>query len=149
MKKIRWPAIMLILALASLQACATAVQPKCRHRALYQAIAYNDLVGWPVRIAVGPSDSGLHAQAQAQKPDGTWEWLEQGEFGVGTGYKDRVPGFKPNRYVTVPEFLEWMGYSTMSIRVASTTTESKNWTSGDYSSSRAMYNNPVIDRWSK
>jgi hypothetical protein len=146
MKKIHYLAIIAILIAASLQACATAVQPKCRHRALYQAISYKDLVGWPVRIAIGPSDVGMHAQAQAQRPDGTWEWLEQGEFGVGTGYKDMVPGFEPNQYVTVGEFLEWMGYSTTT-RVAATA-DNNTWTAGDYSSSRSMYDNPVIDRWS-
>jgi hypothetical protein len=77
--------------------------------ALYQAITFHDLTGAPVRIAIGPSDTGLHAQAQA-KVDNKWEWLEQGGFGVGTGHKDMVPGFEPNRYSSVEDFLKYFGY---------------------------------------
>lgn len=124
-------------------ACSTTIDPKCTHRALYQAISFNEVTSYPVRIAIGPSELGLHAQAQAQRPDGKWEWLEQGDFGVGTGYKDRVPGFEPNQYVTVQEFLQRMGYSTS---LVSRTAEGGVWTTGDYSSSRTIYDNPVIDR---
>jgi len=96
-----------------LQACATTgVEPSCRHMALYQAITFHDLTGAPVRIAIGPSDEGLHAQAQA-KVNSEWEWLEQGTFGVGTGHKDMVPGFEPNRYSSVEDFLKYFGYSVM------------------------------------
>ena len=109
MKKPFYLAVVPILLSVWLQACATAVEPSCRHMALYQAITFRDLTGAPVRIAIGPSDEGLHAQAQA-KVDGGWKWLEQGRFGIGTGHKDVVPGFEPNRYSSVEDFLKYFGY---------------------------------------
>jgi hypothetical protein len=118
MKRFILLSIIVVLSGVWLQACATAVQPSCRHMALYQAITFRDLTGAPVRIAIGPSDEGLHAQAQA-KVDGEWEWLEQGRFGVGTGHRDMVPGFEPNRYSSVEDFLKYFGYSvTRKIDVA-------------------------------
>lgn len=118
MKKSIYLGMLAILSLVWLQACATAVEPRCRHMALYQAITFHDLTGAPVRIAIGPSNEGLHAQAQA-KVNSKWEWLEQGRFGVSTGHKDIVPGFEPNRYVSVEDFLKYFGYSvTRSTEVA-------------------------------
>jgi hypothetical protein len=119
MRKFVCLAIVAVLLPVWLQACATAtVEPSCRHLALYQAITFRDLTGAPVRIAIGPSDEGLHAQAQA-KVEGEWEWLEQGRFGVGTGHKDMVPGFEPNRYSSVEDFLKYFGYSvTRTVDVA-------------------------------
>jgi len=112
MRKSIYLGIIAILSSVWLQACATAVQPSCRHMALYQAITFHDLTGAPVRIAIGPSDEGLHAQAQA-KVNSKWEWLEQGRFGVGTGHRDMVPGFEPNRYSSVEDFLKYFGYRVM------------------------------------
>lgn len=109
MRKCFYLSIVAILLAVWLQACATAVDPSCRHMALYQAITFHDLTGAPVRIAIGPSDEGLHAQAQA-KVNSKWEWLEQGRFGVSTGHKDMVPGFEPNRYSSVEDFLKYFGY---------------------------------------
>ena len=132
----------LILSTVWLQACATAVEPVCRHKAVYQAISFHDLTGHPVRIAVGPSDIGTHAQAQAQV-DGKWEWLEQGEFGVGTGYKDTVPGFEPNRYESLEEFLRYFGYyASREVHVAERQDNGVPSTAGDYSSSRSLYRSP-------
>lgn len=133
----------LIFLFVSLQACATAVEPLCSHRALYQAISFNELTGWPVRIAVGPSDLGTHLQAQAQRPDGKWEWLEQGDFGVGVGYKDRVRGFEAKQYITVEQLLQELGY-VMTKRVPARA-DNEIMTSGDYSFSRRMYRDPLID----
>lgn len=133
----------LIFLFGSLQACATAVEPLSSHRALYQAISFNELTGWPVRIAIGPSDLGMHVQAQAQQPDGTWEWLEQGDFGVGIGYRDRVAGFEPNKYISVEQLLQRLGYTVTSRSPIKADTEIV--TSGDYSSSRSMYRDPLID----
>lgn len=118
MKKATYLGMLAILLAVWLQACATAVEPRCRHMALYQAITFHDLTGAPVRIAIGPSNEGLHAQAQA-KVNSKWEWLEQGRFGVSTGQKDMVPGFEPNRYASVEDFLKYFGYSvTRSTKVA-------------------------------
>lgn len=141
MKQSHCLVIVSIFFFVSLQACATAVEPLCSHRALYQGISFNKLTGWPVRIAVGPSDLGVHAQAQTQRSDGKWEWLEQGDFGVSTGYKDRVPGFEPNQYISVEELLQWLGYiqtSPVSIKAGTEIV-----TSGDYTSSRSIYRDPL------
>jgi hypothetical protein len=121
MRKSLYLATGLVVLAVWLQACATtSVEPNCRHMALYQAITFHDLTGAPVRIAIGPSDEGLHAQAQA-KVNGNWEWLEQGGFGVGTGQKDVLPGFEPNRYSSVEDFLKYFGYQvTTRINVAKT-----------------------------
>jgi hypothetical protein len=132
----------LILLSVCLQACATAVETTCRHRALCQAISFHDLKGVPVRIAIGPSDEGLHAQAQA-KVNGKWEWLEQGEFGVSTGYKDVVPGFEPNRYASVEDFLKYFGYQvTTRLDTAERADNEVPSTKDDYSSSRRIYRSP-------
>jgi len=143
MKKSRYLGAALILLCVWLQACATTVEPVCRHKAVYQAISLHDLTGNPVRIAVGPSDIGTHAQAQA-KVDGKWVWLEQGdEFGVSTGYKDTVPGFEPNQYDSVEEFLRYFGYQIdKRVRVAKRDDNMVPSTMGDYSSSRSIYRNP-------
>jgi hypothetical protein len=106
-------------------------------------MSFNDLTGWPVRVAVGTSDLGTHLQAQAQRPDGKWEWLEQGDFGVGVGYKDRVPGFEVKQYITMEQLLQELGY-VVTKRVASRADDAR-MTSGDYSSSRRMYGEPLID----
>ncbi|MBW1744131.1 MAG: hypothetical protein JRJ47_12015 [Deltaproteobacteria bacterium] len=63
MKRAHCYIAVLIFPLVSLQACATAVEPLSSHRTLYQAMSFNELTGWPVRIAVGPSDLGTHLQA--------------------------------------------------------------------------------------
>jgi hypothetical protein len=119
MRKSFYLATALVVLAVWLQACATtSVEPNCRHMALYQAITFHDLTGAPVRIAIGPSDEGLHAQAQA-KVNGKWEWLEQGGFGVGTGRKDMLAGFEANRYSSVEDFLKYFGYRvTRSVKVA-------------------------------
>ncbi|MBW1744361.1 MAG: hypothetical protein JRJ47_13180 [Deltaproteobacteria bacterium] len=141
MRKSFYIAIVPILLSVWLQACATAVEPSCRHMALYQAITFRDLTGAPVRIAIGPSDKGLHAQAQA-KVNSEWEWLEQGKFGVGTGYKDMVPGFEPDRYSSVEDFLKYFGYRvTRSIEVAKRADNEVPAASG-YSSSQTIYRRP-------
>jgi hypothetical protein len=142
MKKSRYLGVTLILLCVWLQACATTVEPVCRHKAVYQAISFHDITGDPVRIAVGPSDIGAHAQAQALV-DGKWEWLEQGEFGVGPGYKDTVPGFEPNRYDSVEEFLRYFGYrASRRVHVAEREDNTVPNTTGDYSSSRSIYRSP-------
>jgi hypothetical protein len=135
-------AVLAFLAL-SLQACSTTVEPLCAHRALYQAMSYSGLTGSPVRIAIGPSDLGTHAQAQAQRPDGEWEWLEQGDFGVGTGYKDRVPGFEVDHYVTIEGLLEILGYIV--IKRIPMKSDTGILTRGDYSSSSTIYRDPLPD----
>jgi hypothetical protein len=71
MNEISRCAVVVLAFLLSLQACATAVQPLCTHRALYQAMSYSDMTGSPVSIAIGSWDLG--AYAQAQRPDGKWE----------------------------------------------------------------------------
>ncbi len=133
----------LIVFFVSLQACATAVQPLCTHRALYQALSFNQLTGQPVRIAIGPSDVGMHAQAQTERVDGKWEWLEQGDFGVSTGYKDTVPGFEPNRYVSVEQLLQRLGYFVTSRSPIKVKADTETLTSGDHSSSRSIYRDPL------
>ena len=142
MKSCHCIVVVLIFFLLSLQACATTVQPKCTHRALYQAVSFNKLTGRPVRIAIGPSDLGRHAQAQTQRSDGEWEWLEQGQFGVGTGYMDRVPGFEPNQYISVEHLLRWLGYTQTSTIPVKADTEIVT-TSGHYSSPRSTHKDPV------
>ncbi|MBW1742835.1 MAG: hypothetical protein JRJ47_05315 [Deltaproteobacteria bacterium] len=142
MRKSYYLATGLIFLSVWLQACATTVDPLCSHKALYQAITFNDLTGAPVRIAVGPSHRGDHAQAQAQV-DGKWEWLEGDDFGVVTGYMDRVRGFEPNQYVSVESFLNYMGYGvTKTVNLAQRKDLDFPATMGDYSSSRSIYRSP-------
>jgi len=139
MRKFHYLATVLILLSVWLQACATAVEPVCRHKALYQAISFHELTGAPVRIAVGTSDEGTHAQAQA-RVNGKWEWLEQGPFGVSTGYMDMLPGFTPKRYDSVEEFLRYFGYQvTRRVNVAQRADSDVPSSTGDYSSSRSIY----------
>ena len=142
MKKSHYPAAALILLCLCLQACATTVEPACSHKAVYQAISFHDLTGHPVRIAVGRSNKGDHAQAQA-RIDGTWEWLEGDDLSVSTGYKDKVWGWKPQRYVSVEEFLRYFGYYVTSrVNLAERRDWRKPTTAGDYSSSRSIYRSP-------
>ncbi len=142
MKKFHYLATVLIFLSVWLQACETVVDTLCRHRALYQAISFHDLTDAPVRIAVGPSDEGVHAQAQA-RVNGKWEWLEQGDFGVSTGYMDMVPGFTPKQYDSVEKFLGYFGYqATKRENVAERADPDFLWTTGDYSSSRSIYRSP-------
>jgi hypothetical protein len=139
MKKLNYLGAALVLLGVWLQACATTVEPVCSHKAIYQAISFQDLTGAPVRIAVGPSNKGDHAQAQA-KVDGKWEWLEGNDFSVSTGYMDRVRGWKPERYVSVEEFLKYFGYEVTShVNIAESQDRRAPSTVGDYSSSRSLY----------
>ena len=142
MKKFGYPTAALILLCLCLQACATTVEPACSHKAVYQAISFHDLTGAPVRIAVGPSNKGDHAQAQA-RIDGTWEWLEGDDLSVSTGYKDKVWGWKPDRYVSVEAFLTYFGYHvSRRVHVAERDNNMVPSTGSDYSSSRSIYRSP-------
>jgi hypothetical protein len=106
-------------------------------------MSFNEVTGWPVRIAVGRSHLGTHLQAQGQRPDGKWEWLEQGDFGVGVGYKDRVRDFEAKQYITVEQLLQELGY-VVTKRIPARA-DNEIMTCGNYSSSRSMYRDPLID----
>lgn len=142
MRKFYYLTAGLMLLTVWLQACATAVKPVCSHKAVYQAISFQDLTNYPVRIAIGPSNEGDHAQAQALI-DGKWQWLEGDDFSVSTGYMDRVRGWKPDRYVSVEAFLTYFGYHvSRSMPVAERDNNMVPSTGGDYSSSRSIYRSP-------
>jgi hypothetical protein len=73
--------------------CATSFQGVCRHESLYAAAVVGE--SYLVRIAVGKSDMGTHAQAQA-KINGQWEWLKVSWPNVAISTQDK---FSPNEYI--------------------------------------------------
>lgn len=118
-------ALLPIYLIGILLACAhsKSIEPVCRHHALYAAVAWGDLTGDDVKIAIGKTglirdkltgDVWWHAQAMA-KVNGTWEFLEVDNYNiVHVGEKDR---FMPDRYMSAFEFMVWLSRDIPSLTI--------------------------------
>jgi len=79
----------------------------CRHNAILAAAICGEY--YPVKIVVGKTPGGGHAQARC-KIEGTWEWLQvrQGEVYVGV---EEGPFVAERRDLEIKSFLELMDVS--------------------------------------
>lgn len=87
-------------------------KPWCRHNAIFAAAVCGEY--YPVKIVVGKTANGGHAQARCQI-EGTWEWLQvrNGEVYIGV---EEGPFVDERRDMSIESYMQLMDVSYPIVR---------------------------------